>query len=124
LLDLRQFLEEMVPNGEQPEDEPHYRLYHQSVVDFLRKRSFRLDEHTCANPYYLQRKNPSEDCGFLPASDQPWHTTPAAETYFWYHFPYHLSEAEQQDELRKCWLNFGWFQAKLMPPMSLPLSRL
>jgi hypothetical protein len=114
LLDLGQFLEEMAPHGEQTEAEPQYRLYHQSVVDFLRKRSFSLGEHTRANPYYLPAQESHQKIvASYQRVDQPWHTMPAAGTYFWYYFPYHLSEAGQQDDLRQLLVNFDWLQAKL-----------
>jgi len=53
LTDLGQFLEEVEPTTKQQEEGNQYRLYHQSVVDFLRKRSLTLGKNTRHNPYYL-----------------------------------------------------------------------
>jgi hypothetical protein len=53
LNDLQQFLDETAPNSNQDDDESQYRFYHQSVVDFLHKRSLTINQKKLNNLYYL-----------------------------------------------------------------------
>lgn len=54
ITDLQQFVEEMQPTD--PEEEPRYFVYHQSVVDFLRRRQIGLERRTLANRFYLSAR--------------------------------------------------------------------
>ena len=49
--DLRQFIDTIPSEGD--EDEDRYRLYHQSVADFLGRRHVQLDGRRLRNTYYL-----------------------------------------------------------------------
>jgi hypothetical protein len=124
LNDLWQFLvpDEMPLNSDQEEGESQYRLYHQSIVDFLRKRQLKLDNNTrpCHNLYYLPAQEFHQNVvdHYTNNCEQPWQTLSVEEGYFWHYFPYHLREAElheakQRSSLKKLLLNFDWLQAKL-----------
>lgn len=87
LSDLQQFVEEVQPH--EPEGESRYSLYHQSVIDFFRRRQIRLEKKTLNNRFYL--------------SDQQWHRSvadfflkqpPSAwDEYGLRYTPTHLAEA-------------------------------
>jgi hypothetical protein len=53
LNDLQQFLDESEPILDQKEAETQYRLYHQSVVDFLRKKTLVIHKKQARNLYYV-----------------------------------------------------------------------
>ncbi len=53
LNDLQQFLDATTANSNQDDDESQYRFYHQSVVDFLHKRSLTIEQKKLNNLYYL-----------------------------------------------------------------------
>lgn len=54
LEDLQQFIEELPPEDEQIDEEYRYRLYHQSVIDFLHLQ--RITNKRIHNSYYLPAK--------------------------------------------------------------------
>ncbi|MCZ7567017.1 MAG: hypothetical protein M5U01_00255 [Ardenticatenaceae bacterium] len=51
--DLRQFIEDVEPAADEPVEEYRYRLYHQSVVDFLRRQFLTVKNKRLRNRYYL-----------------------------------------------------------------------
>ena len=57
LRDLQQFIEEVRPEREQNDEEEHYRLYHQSIIDFLHLRRLTIEKNRekkrLRNTYYL-----------------------------------------------------------------------
>lgn len=121
--DLQQFLNETIPSSDQEEVENQYRFYHQSVVDFLQKRSLIINQKKLNNLYYL--------------SPRDWHQRIA--DYYWnrYHLhwsqcdrygltkvPVHLAKAAKcagneyeakrfTDKLRQLLLTFDWLQSKV-----------
>jgi hypothetical protein len=102
LTDLRQFLEEVEPTTKQEDEGNQYRLYHQSVVDFLRKRSLTLGKNTRHNPYYLPALESHQriaECYWQkaqPLNAVNWHHL---DSYAYNHLAYHLLESERKDEL-------------------------
>jgi WD40 repeat protein len=112
LTHLRQFLEEVEPTTE--DEENQYRLYHQSVVDFLRKRSLRINQKKRHNLYYLSAKEWHQlIVDYYIVDNQPWHSRAIDDYYLWNYLPYHLLGAEQVNRLRKLLFDFDWLQAKL-----------
>jgi hypothetical protein len=102
LTDLGQFLEEVKSTTKQEDEGNQYRLYHQSVVDFLRKRSLTLGKNTRHNPYYLpaleshQRITDYYWQKAQPLNAVNWHHL---DSYAYNHLAYHLLESERKDEL-------------------------
>ena len=102
LTHLGQFLEEVEPTTKQEEEGNQYRLYHQSVVDFLRKRSLTLGKNTRHNPYYLPALESHQritDYYWQKAQQLNavnWHHL---DSYAYHHLAYHLLESERKDEL-------------------------
>jgi RNA binding exosome subunit len=110
LNNLQQFLDKI----KLQEDEYEYRIYHQSIADFLGKRSLLLDGETSENLYYLSIPEQHELIVNAYVSDgQALHTRIRSDLYFWNHFPYHLDRAGKTTELRQLLLNFSWLAAKL-----------
>jgi tetratricopeptide (TPR) repeat protein len=50
--DLQQFVEAVPQSAEQEAEPEQFRLYHQSVIDFLHRRSLRVEKNTLRNSYY------------------------------------------------------------------------
>ena len=114
LSNLHQFLDEIEPNPEQEDSESKYRLYHQSVVDFLRKRSLHINQKKRHNLYYLSAKEWHQlIVDYYIVNNQPWHSRAIDDYYLWNYLPYHLLGAEQVNRLRKLLFDFDWLQAKL-----------
>jgi hypothetical protein len=70
--DLQQFIEVVKPlkgNGEE-----QYRFYHQSVIDFLNNRQFKVEKKKFHNSYYLSRGEWHEKIGefYLQKGTNPW----------------------------------------------------
>ncbi|MBD1898909.1 NACHT domain-containing protein [Trichocoleus sp. DQ-A3] len=118
LTDLRQFLEEVESTTKQEEEGNQYRLYHQSVVDFLRKRSLTLGKNTRHNPYYLPVQEFHQQITY-----HYWQPSQALETldlhhldsYAYNHLTYHLLEGDRKEELY-CLLTSSpkWLEAKFI----------
>lgn len=116
LNDLQQFLDE----SESEDEETLYKLYHQSVSDFLGKKELRIRKEKVKKPekvknrYYLPGQEQHELIVNAYVSDgQALHTRIRSDLYFWNHFPYHLDRAGKTTELRQLLLNFSWLAAKL-----------
>jgi len=111
--DLREFLEELEPQSTS-DPEISYSLYHQSLMDFLRKRSFKLGNNTRHNPYYLPAQESHQRIvDYYNRYEQSWQTLLIEDTYCWHYFAYHLCESEQISQLYSLLCNFNWLQSKL-----------
>jgi hypothetical protein len=115
--DLRQFLEELEPQGMQ-EVEVSYRLYHQSIVDFLRQQSLILGNNARHNPYYLPAKESHQRIG-----DRYWQTSQSIESIDWNrldsyaydHLAYHMMGCDRKDELCALLTNSPkWMETKFI----------
>jgi len=115
--DLREFLEALEPQTIAA-PEPSYRLYHQSMMDFLRKRSFKLGKHTRHNPYYLPAQESHQRIAAhywqpsQPLEALAWHHL---DSYAYYHLAVHLLESDRKDDL--CTLLTSsprWMEAKFI----------
>ncbi|MBD2234613.1 hypothetical protein [Phormidium tenue] len=115
--DLRQFLEELEP---QPTSttETSYRLYHQSVVDFLRVRSFNWSKNSRHNPYYLPPQEFHQQI-----AHHYWQPSQALETlnlhhldsYGYDHLTYHLFEGDRTADLHQLLTaSPQWMEAKFI----------
>jgi WD40 repeat protein len=114
---LQEFLEEEVPllSG----SETSYRIYHQSVVDFLRQRSFKHIRH---NSYYLPAKESHQRIvKHYKNHTQLWQVS-TEDTYCWHYFAYHLCALGENHELRSLLCNFNWLQSKLYATNANSLS--
>jgi tetratricopeptide (TPR) repeat protein/RNase adaptor protein for sRNA GlmZ degradation len=116
--DLREFLEALEPQTTAA-PETSYRLYHQSMMDFLRKRSFKLGKHTRHNPYYLPAQE-SHQC----IANHYWQPPQPLEALAWqhldsyayHHLAGHLLESDRKEDL--CTLLTAsprWMEAKFIP---------
>jgi DNA polymerase III delta prime subunit len=118
LSDLRQFLEEIEPKAEQEVDENQYQLYHQSVVDFLRKRSLSVNNQKRHNLYYLSVEEWHQkitDCYWnkaQPLNLVDWYHL---DNYAYYHLAYHLFESGRKDDLCNLLTKTpDWMEAKFI----------
>ncbi len=127
LNDLQQFLEETILNSNHEEEESYYRLYHQSVVDFLQKRSLIINQKKLNNLYYLYPSDWNRriadyywNCYHL-TPDKDWRE---CDLYGLRHLNAHLNDLatvkktpsyarEYGERLSKLLINFNWLQAKL-----------
>ena len=98
LNDLQQFLDET----ESEDEETLYKLYHQSVTDFLSKRRLKVDKNKLNNRYYL----PSDEqhqrlLAYYHPEDVPWDEVKLEniDDYGRRHLAQHLVKAEQVEEL-------------------------
>lgn len=115
--DLREFLEALEPQTTAA-PETSYRLYHQSMMDFLRKRSFKLGKHTRHNPYYLpaQESHQRVTAHYWQAS-QPlealaWHHL---DSYAYHHLAVHLLESDRKEDLYRLLTSSPrWLEAKFI----------
>ena len=115
--DLREFLEVLEPQTTAV-PETSYSLYHQSMMDFLRKRSFKLGKHTRHNPYYLPAHE-SHQCiahhywqPSQPLEAIAWHYL---DSYAYHHFAVHLLESDRKEDLYRLLTSSPrWLEAKFM----------
>jgi WD40 repeat protein len=116
--DLREFLEELeTPTSSA--SETNYRLYHQSIVDFLGQRSSKNIQH---NSYYLPPKESHQQIvNYYKKHTQLWQVS-AEDTYYWYYFVYHLCELNEIHEINSLLCNFNWLQSKLNATSANSLS--
>jgi hypothetical protein len=118
LTDLRQFLEEVEPKSAQIQEDSQYRLYHQSFIDFLRKRSLQLGNHSRHNPYYPPTKEAHQRI-----TNHYWQPTQPLEAidlcsldgYAYNHLAYHLLEGDRKDDLyAMLTASARWMKAKFI----------
>jgi hypothetical protein len=113
--DLREFLEE-IETQTTSDPEISYRLYHQSIIDFLGKRSLQLGKNTRHNAYYISIVD-SHKC----IANHYWPTLAAIrwqslDNYAYHHLAHHLWESDRQDDLFALLTTSSqWMEAKFIP---------
>jgi hypothetical protein len=103
LMDLQQFLDPVLSGQKQ------YRLYHQSVTDFLldeeKAEEFWIDPVDVHKRIVSNYQNKALSC-----EEIDWRQI---DDYGLLHLAYHMKKAGKKDELRKLLLNFKWMRTKL-----------
>jgi hypothetical protein len=113
--DLREFFEE-IETQTTSDPEISYRLYHQSIIDFLGKRSLQLGKNTRHNAYYISIVD-SHKC----IANHYWPTLAAIrwqslDNYAYHHLAHHLWESDRQDDLFALLTTSSqWMEAKFIP---------
>jgi hypothetical protein len=98
LNDLEQFLDEVESEG----GETLYRLYHQSVTDFLGKQQLLIDQKKLKNRYYLPTEEQHQRfVNYYRPEGQPWSEVNLEQMdgYGRRYLPQHLVKAGQAEEL-------------------------
>jgi hypothetical protein len=108
--DLEQFVETLPPKDEAAEAEKAYRLYHQSVVDFLRRPTLRIKKKVLRNEYYLVAEEWHRRVAdfYLGSFSGKW---PDCDAYGLHHLATHLFESTNVDALRGL-IDEGWIRAR------------
>ncbi|MBD2234615.1 AAA family ATPase [Phormidium tenue] len=119
LSDLRQFVDEIKPEKESLVQK--YKLYHQSVIDFLGKKSIVIDSKEINNPYYTPEKEQYDRIlqSYCPL-DKAWKDIAIGDfdEYGLRHLTQHLVKAERTRELHDLLAvetitkRHAWFEAK------------
>jgi tetratricopeptide (TPR) repeat protein len=102
LVDLRQFIEELVPKEDQEDTEWEYRLYHQSVADFLHHKVVTRKGQRTPNRYYLSAKEQHQRIvNHYRSGASSWEEVDWSETdnYGLRYLTYHLRQAGYHGEL-------------------------
>jgi tetratricopeptide (TPR) repeat protein len=100
--DLWQFIEELEPTEDQEDDEYEYRIYHQSVVDFLHHKSLVEENRRFRNSYYLPKKEQHQRIisYYQAGVGSPKEVDLSQlDLYGLFHLAYHLHEAGYRREL-------------------------
>jgi tetratricopeptide (TPR) repeat protein len=115
LNDLQQFLDEI----ESEDEETRYKLYHQSVTDFLGKRQLLICKKKQNNRYYLPAQEQHQRIvDYYQAGAKSWldiDWTSIKDDYAFRYLPYHLKQAGQHQDLCKLLTSAAnWMQAKFI----------
>jgi hypothetical protein len=100
------------------QEEDYYRLYHQSVIDFLRRPQLQVKGKRLPNSYFLPAMSGHEQIvSYYQHLPGTWLTEEfpqdRPEAYLCRHLAYHLAEAKKQEELEELLLNCRWLRSKL-----------
>jgi WD40 repeat protein len=87
--------------------EEKYTLFHQSFKDYL------IDEVNNSEFWCDPIRQHQRIVDYYWNDAKLWSREPDSDEYLWKYLPYHLSQAGQNEKLRKLLLNLEWLQAKL-----------
>src|SRR5215211_1912850 len=101
LIDLQQFVEDVEPR-EAPEEESEFRLYHESVIDFLHRKLLILKNRRTPNRYFLSAKEHHQhivERYRLGADSWEQNDWSRVDNYGLRYLAYHLWRADRKQEL-------------------------